>query len=130
MSDLINRKAAIDEINERQRKLIYCFGFENDMVKIMNIAKSIITSIPSAQPEVLACGEGELIAQPERTGRWIPCSERMPDKGGYYLWSAKGGEVKKDFYWEGHWDKAEKYGYEVIAWMPLPEPYKGGEQDE
>lgn len=26
---------------------------------------------PSAQPEVLACGEGELSAQSERTGRWI-----------------------------------------------------------
>ena len=35
MKDLIERQAAIDKINERQRKLIYCFGFENDMVKIM-----------------------------------------------------------------------------------------------
>lgn len=51
MSDLISRQAAIDKINERQRKLIYCFGFENDMVKIMDIAKSIITGIPSAHPD-------------------------------------------------------------------------------
>lgn len=51
MSDLISRQDAINKINERQRKLIYCFGFENDMVKIMNIAKSIITALPSAQPE-------------------------------------------------------------------------------
>lgn len=49
--DLISRQAAIDKINERQRKLIYCFGFENDMVKIMDIAKSIIIAMPSAQPE-------------------------------------------------------------------------------
>ena len=41
--------------------------------------------------------------------------------------AAKGGEVQKDFYWDGHWEQAEKYGYEVMAWMPLPEPYKGGE---
>ena len=51
MSDVISRQAAIDKINERQRKLIYCFGFENDMVKIMDIAKSIITIMPSAQPD-------------------------------------------------------------------------------
>jgi len=51
MNDLISRQAAIDEINERQRKLIYCFGFENDMVKIMDIAKSIIIAIPSTQQE-------------------------------------------------------------------------------
>ena len=51
INDLISRHEVIDKINERQRKLIYCFGFENDMVKIMNIAKSIIIAIPSAQPE-------------------------------------------------------------------------------
>lgn len=45
--DTISRQAAIDEINERQRKLIYCFGFENDMVKIMDIARSIIIAMPS-----------------------------------------------------------------------------------
>lgn len=51
MKDLIERQAAIDKINERQRMLIYCFGFENDVVKIMNIAKSIIIAMPSAQPQ-------------------------------------------------------------------------------
>ena len=51
MGDLIDRQAALDKINEQQRKLIYCFGFENDMVKIMDIAKSIITAIPPVQPD-------------------------------------------------------------------------------
>lgn len=49
--DCISRQVAIDKINERQRKLIYCFGFENDAVKIMDIAKSIIIAMPSAQSE-------------------------------------------------------------------------------
>ena len=52
MSDLIRRQEAIDKLNERQRKLIYCFGFENDMVKIMDIAKSIVNSIPVADAEL------------------------------------------------------------------------------
>lgn len=51
MNDLISRQAAINKINERQRKLIYCFGFENDAVKIMDIAKSIIIAMPSVQSE-------------------------------------------------------------------------------
>lgn len=55
MSDLIDRQAAIDKINERQRELIYCFGFENDMVKIMDIAKSIITALPPVQPTIIHC---------------------------------------------------------------------------
>ena len=52
MADYIDRQATIDKINERQRKLIYCFGFENDAVKMMDIAKSIVIAIPSAQPEI------------------------------------------------------------------------------
>ena len=58
---------------------------------------------------------------------WIPVAERLPEDG-YWLWSAVGGEVKKDFYYRGHWELAEKFGYEVVAWMPLPEPYE--ESDE
>lgn len=65
MSDLISRKAAIDELNERQKKLIYCFGFENDVVKIMDIAKSIVIAIPPEQPE-------------RKRGRWI---EYIPEHG-------------------------------------------------
>lgn len=54
--------------------------------------------------------------------KWILVNEQLPEKGGYYLWCSKGGNVEKDFYWDGHWEKAEKYGYEVIAWMKLPNP--------
>ena len=54
---------------------------------------------------------------------WIPVTERLPENG-YWLWSATSGEVKKDFYWGGEWELAKKYGYEVLAWMPLPEPYQ------
>ena len=60
--DLIDRQAAIDQINERQRKLIYCFGLENDVVKIMDIAKSIVIAIPSAEPE-------------RKKGKWIDYSD-------------------------------------------------------
>ena len=51
MAEYIERQAVVDKIEERQRKLIYCFGFENDIVKTMDIAKSIVIAIPSAQPK-------------------------------------------------------------------------------
>lgn len=57
---------------------------------------------------------------------WIPVSERLPEDG-YWLWSSTSGEVKIDFCWKGHWGQAEALGYDVIAWQPLPEPYKGGD---
>ena len=71
MCDAISRQAAIDKINERQRKLIYCFGFENDMVKIMDIAKSIITIMPSVQPDVIRCKDCKrYIRHDKRCGYW------------------------------------------------------------
>lgn len=82
MSDLIDRQAVINKINERQRKLVYCFGFENDLVKIMNIAKSIIIAIPSAQPE-----RDTPIKPIETTDRaWgIPQRQAVCPKCDYYL---------------------------------------------
>lgn len=59
----------------------------------------------------------------EQESKWVPISERSPENG-YYLWCARGGEIQKDYYWNGHWKFAEDYGYEVMAWMPLPKPYK------
>ena len=53
--------------------------------------------------------------------QWIPCSERLPDTNGDYLVTGRQGAVNKRGYEDGYW-----YGnWSVIAWMPLPKPYKG-----
>ena len=82
------------------------------------------------------------------TNGWIPCSERLPEDGGYYLvtyheWS-KGNFLPKynDTYVRRmHYQKSERFtgwnypvcvddraendtNREVIAWQPLPEVYK------
>lgn len=65
--------------------------------------------------------------------KWIPCSERLPkkpeidgDSDGYIVQTRR---VAQPFigYWDGReWTDEEVYVVdEVIAWMPLPEPYKG-----
>lgn len=74
----------------------------------------------------------------ERKQEWIPCSERVPKESGYYIVQTDGSHghvidiaefgrlwIKKceDFGWG--WNKASR----VIAWMPLPEPYKRGETE-
>ena len=57
--------------------------------------------------------------------RWHSVTkEGNPPNGGYYMWSAVGGEVEKDFYWEGEWEHAKKYGYDVLAWKPVPKRYE------
>lgn len=60
-----------------------------------------------------------LSEQPEP--QWIPCSERLPEKNGDYLCSLGDDEhsIEVDTFAEDHFEI-----YNVIAWMPLPEPYK------
>lgn len=64
------------------------------------------------------------------TPQWIPCSERLPRTKDDYIITVKDKygtwtdyvEWSADCHWWGHDDDM------VIAWMPLPEPYKGEER--
>ena len=68
-------------------------------------------------------------------GKWIPCSERLPEKpeigsDGYIVQTRR---VVQPFvgYWDGRkWtDEEDDVVDEVIAWMPLPEPYKENDDE-
>ena len=59
---------------------------------------------------------------------WIPVTERLPECNGRYLvtneaWGAN--EIEINVWEHGGW----YYNTKPIAWMPLPKPYKG-EQNE
>lgn len=76
---------------------------------------------------------------------WIPCSERLPEcewgaeteallyqtKAGYVRTGYFGrGGLLRDAYFRGYTDIMEGCdASDVIAWMPLPEPYKAGDID-
>lgn len=70
--------------------------------------------------------------------QWIPCSERLPEKDGEYLvtmlyFGEKTVEVDRFSHYETddehNGEPFWMYGYDnVIAWMPLPETWKGGEE--
>lgn len=65
-------------------------------------------------------------------GGWIPCSERLPDKEDHYLMTViSRGEIKTFvgfFIKEINDFEMFQYRYgEVLAWMPLPKPYKAGD---
>lgn len=56
---------------------------------------------------------------------WIPCSIKVPEVIGDYLTTTIDKGVYCDF-WNGvNFDRTEL----VIAWRPLPEPYKGDDYD-
>lgn len=64
---------------------------------------------------------------------WIPCSERLPARQGYYICACKdGSRVLKTttIKWSNGWQLSGTRAYwKVIAWMPLPEPMKGADDE-
>lgn len=94
-----------------------------------------VYSLPSAQPEP----------------RWIPCSERLPEEYGEFLVTMTEKAKAKDLGFDIDETYIRKMRYnsngwqlprhipswineavkdEVLAWMPLPEPYKAESEDK
>ena len=111
-TDTISRQAAIDALAD-----MHCKSDEDGYVWIIRSdAWARIDALPSAQPEQ----------------RWIPCSERLPENRLYVLVTYKYeyGLIDHGITWYGQAEEKWNTSREVIAWMPLPEPYREGEQDE
>ena len=62
----------------------------------------------------------------ESEPRWTPCSERLPKTKGMYYVTTKGKQEVARFVFTGTDSSKEYWRRNVLAWMPLPEPYKGG----
>lgn len=123
----ISRQAVVKFFND----WISCLdeNCHHQSVADMIIIKNDFKNLPSVQPEP----------------RWIPVTERLPENDNEVLitiWDAEDDyvEVYKGFYqgheWWTQWChgcskiKDEPCGENiVIAWMPLPEPYRGGDSE-
>lgn len=98
MNDLIERQDAIDAVRK---------------AKDRSEAHRMIVQLPSAQPG------------------WIPVTERLPENDNDVL--VTDGTDCAVAYWRTDaqaWDDClhgwcDLYGLDVIAWCPLPEPWKG-----
>lgn len=63
----------------------------------------------------------------DRLGQWIPCSERLPEDNTDVIVCFHNGEITEMRYlgneiFQGIYKHTTKA---IVAWMPLPEPYKG-----
>ena len=79
----------------------------DDQRRQANMIAKVIEEMPSAQPEQ----------------RWIPCSERLPEKPNMYTVTDSKGDVVR-FIFTGTESSKEYWRRCAKAWMPLPEPYK------
>lgn len=110
--DLIERQAAIDAINH-----ICPVDTEYDCTLLDRVdVRCVLSDLPSAQ-------------------RWIPCSERLPKKGNTVLITNNRGNVRCGQYRGLYGDEINEWWWKkktietVLAWMPLPEPYKERRED-
>lgn len=149
---LIDADVAIEELTDRSHQAAKRVGTDSPFWEGLVIARRIVNNLPTIQPET-PCYLGSpceyqnpdvVISQPEP--QWIMCSERMPEKTP--LWKTVGylATVTCDSWKESRtmyvkWETTTVRGKEVsrwtfdnrlfpsewkvVAWMPLPEPYKG-----
>ena len=117
MDDLISRQAAIDALGEKPLAWTegeYELGLQNQWQSDVDALKAL----PSAQPEQ----------------KWIPCSERLPEKFQTCIVTDELRQCTYEYDYDPKNEFTKKYGWryngrQIIAWMPLPEPYKGCEND-
>ena len=82
----------------------------------------------------------DIVDRQPKVGVWIPVSKRLPEKDGYYFVTKRfmDGRIRTDiepFWVDADWWKSELHFdgislWEVLAWQPLPEPYKAGEHHD
>lgn len=147
--DTISRKAAIDalynvdEYNGRSVEAIRNLpsAQPDNQTNLCDSCDYSYPDCPSKNDDVIfgngigndnicACNKYKPSAQTER--RWIPCSERLPEYDGekylvtVYCESINRARIHLSTCYinrEGFWGDVP-LGYTVVAWMPLPEPYR------
>lgn len=100
----------------------------------INLLKRWSDGYPYIETETeLAIKEFQELPSAQPKQRWIPCSERLPEYDGeMYLVTDYCEQINRrrlhiSYCYvnrEGFWSDVPM-GYKVIAWMPLPKPWKG-----
>ena len=110
INDCISRQAAIDALHDEIVRRRIDEDTNDDGALDEFDTEAILRRLLPAQPQ-----------------RWIPVSERLPKDQTYVLVSTLDNDVQ-EAHLDGEGRFRDYFGDKVkcvIAWMPLPEPYKG-----
>ena len=142
MDDLISRK---DAINIIQSWLDSDIGYSEGERNVMGCAIEELKNLPPAKclaNDRYAEGlrEGAIIER-KVTERWISVKDRLPEVGSEVLvcydFKGKRSVYIANFYGDGEFhglddeyltSEGRKYR-KAVAWMPLPQPYKGESEE-
>lgn len=106
--DLIRRSDAIKAMAKAIGRILY---------DAEAVSQHVMNSIPAVAPKQ----------------EWLPCSERLPESQGYYICTCKDGSICRrttTIKWSNGWQLSGRRAFwTVVAWMPLPEPWKGADDD-
>ena len=156
--DLISREDVPRAINNFARRFDkgkdeYQMFTYSELAEIISSIPSIVDTIPSAEStgkldDVINkyIEDGYMLppSADRPKGEWIPCSERLPDIKEYHVsdpclvYCENGAyvfaELEENIFGQVGWDCEREDEYhellgEVLAWMPLPKPYTGGDTE-
>ena len=123
-----------EDLVERIGKLIGYIDFLRNTAQGKKKSLNLLEKVVKAELEEIRA-EGENFVKP-RTGEWIPVGERLPEESDDYLVTNDDGVVEMAYFahpkdyaiskgaWREIWCEDD-----VIAWMPLPQPYKAESEE-
>lgn len=119
-------EAARDIVNPEQGEIIRLTEENTRLREAIGLATTIAEQMPITPSDPIGmmqtvCAE---VARLREATRWIPVSERLPEKLGRYICRVaskkeKHSSVYEVWFYGKEWDTFE---WEVTHWQPLPEP--------
>ena len=120
----------LKEIEER-KKAYHMYSKEVDMIAMLDIRQRM---------RELNCVEKIIRSHMDevKNDDWIPVEERLPNKNGVYNVTRLVDDafISDSAYFDGQdtWHNDNRVNHtrpyltDIVAWQPLPEPYKGGKE--